>query len=138
MALRLSLIPKIRLDRAVHLDGQRIAVAILGIARRHAHPALADAIFLDIGFLDALEANADVARKQVRIVVWALRIDRKPVRQLVVRRFILFVHNSASISLVSPSGLAVGACRATTWPERSVRNLVKFHLIDEPNSPDFA
>ena len=34
--------------------------------------------------------------------------------------------------------VAVGACRATTLPERSTRNLVKFHLIDEPSNPDFA
>ena len=43
----------------MHLDGQRIAKAVLGVAGGHAHPALADAIFLDIGLLDALEADAD-------------------------------------------------------------------------------
>ena len=34
--------------------------------------------------------------------------------------------------------VAVGAKRATTLPERSTRNLVKFHLMDEPSRPVFA
>src|SRR5262245_8275316 len=51
----LRLVAEIRFDRAVHLDGQGIAVTVLGIACGHAHPAFADAVFLDIGFLDALE-----------------------------------------------------------------------------------
>src|SRR5882672_5514719 len=55
------LVPKIRFDRAVDLDGKRIAIAVLGRAGCDAHPALADAIFLDVGFLDALEADTDVA-----------------------------------------------------------------------------
>src|SRR6267154_1961399 len=136
------LVAKVRLHRAVHLDGERIAVAVLGVACRDPHPALADAILLDVGFLDALEANADIARQHVGIVVRAFRISREPVRQLVRQlvshRIILLVHSSASISLESPSGFAVGACRATTWPERSTRNLVKFHLIDEPSRPAFS
>src|SRR5439155_15893749 len=78
----------------------------------------------------------------LRIVVRAFRIGRQPIRQLVGQLighgFAFLVHSRVSISLVSPSGFAVGACRATTLPERSTRNLVKFHLIDGPNSPDFA
>src|SRR6185312_4553334 len=132
------LIPKIRLDRAVHLDRQRIAETVLGIACGHAHPALADAIFLDIGLLDALEADAHVAREHLLVVVGAARIDREPVRQLVAGRFAFIVHSSASMSFFSPCGVAVGAWRATTWPARSTRNLVKFHLIDEPSRPDFS
>src|SRR5258707_6010707 len=62
LASGLRLVAEIRLDRAMHLDRQRVAVAVLGIARGDAHPALADAIFLHIGFLDTLEANADIAR----------------------------------------------------------------------------
>src|SRR5258708_605044 len=131
------LVAEIRLHRAVDLDGERIAVAILGGARGHAHPALTDAILLDIGFLDALESNADVARQHLLIVVRAFRIGRQTVRQLVAHGVIFLVHSSASISLTSPSGLAVGACRATTLPARSTRNLVKFHLIDVPSRPDF-
>src|ERR1700692_3740909 len=120
------------------LDGQRVAVAILGITRGHANPSLADAIFLDIGLLHALEANADVARQHRFVVVRALRIGRETIGQLIADGVVVLVHSRASISFFRDSGVVVGACRATTWPERSIRNLVKFHLIDEPNSPDFS
>src|SRR4051794_32415958 len=133
-----SLIAKIWLDRAVHLDGQRVAVTVLGVAGGDAHPTLADAIFLDIGLLDALETNADIARQHLGIVVRAVRINRETVWQLVALGLIFVVHSNASISFFSPSGLAVGACRATTLPERSTRNLVKFHLIEGPSRPDFS
>src|SRR5262245_33584638 len=138
---RLSLlpIPEIRLDRAVHLDGERVAVAVFCVAGGYANPAFADAIFLDIGLLLALEADADIARQNLGVVVGAARIDRQPVRQLLVHRIVvLVVHNRASISSRNPSGLAVGASRATTLPARSTTNLVKFHLIDGPSRPDFA
>jgi len=36
-------------------------VPIDGFADGHAHPALADAVFLDVGLLDALEADPDAA-----------------------------------------------------------------------------
>ncbi len=36
---------------------------------RHAHPAFADTIFFYVGALDALEADADVARQQFGVVV---------------------------------------------------------------------
>src|SRR6185437_16201894 len=135
---RSGLVAKIRLYRTVHLDGKRIAVAVPRRTGRHANPPLADAIFLYVGFLDALETNADVAREHIGVVIGAFRIGRETVRQLVARRVDFIVHSSPSFSLVSPSGLTVGACRATTMPHRSIRNLVKFHLIDEPSSPDFA
>src|SRR5262249_42477871 len=96
------LVPEIRLHGAADLYGQRIAVAVLGVAGGDTHPALADTIFLDIGLLDALEANAHVARQNIRVVIRALRIDRQAVRQLIVRLtrlgLVLLVHNSASIS----------------------------------------
>src|ERR1700722_5374120 len=138
--MRLSgrLVAEVRLDRAVDLDGERVAVAVLGIAGGDAHPALADAIFLDVGFLDALEADADIARKHRLVVVGAVRIGRQAIGQLVIDGVGFFVHSNASISLFRLSGAAVGACRATTLPERSIRNLVKFHLIDAPSSPDFS
>src|SRR5436305_1808421 len=107
------LIPEIRFDRAVHLDRQRIAVAVLGIPRSDADPALADAVFLDIGLLGALETDADVTRKQLFIVVGTARIGRQPVGELVAHRFALLVHNRASISLARLSGRTVGACRPT-------------------------
>src|SRR5215212_4653528 len=105
----LRLVPEIRLDWAVHLDGQRVAVAVLGVAGGDTHPALADAVLLDIGLLDALETDADVAREDVGVVIRAVRIDRETVGELVVDRFVGLAHSSASISLRSPSGVAVGA-----------------------------
>src|SRR5689334_22687173 len=91
------LIAEIRLDRTVDLDGQRIAVAVLGIAGGDADPAFADAVFLDIGLLDALEADADIARQDLGVVIGALRIDRQAVGQL-VRSGLVLAHSSASIS----------------------------------------
>src|SRR5437667_3075773 len=76
------LVPIIRLDRAVHLDGQRIAVTILGVAGGDAHPALADAILLDIGLFGALEADADVARQNRFVVIGTAGIDREAVGEL--------------------------------------------------------
>src|ERR1700691_2764870 len=70
---------EIRLDRAAELDGQRIAVAVLGLARGDADPAFADTIFLDIGLLDALEADADVALERLDVVIRAARIVRQAV-----------------------------------------------------------
>src|SRR5260370_39918203 len=123
-------------------NGKRIAVAILGIACRHPYPVLANAVRLDLGFLDGLEANAEVAGKHLGIIVRAFRIGRKTIGELVSHLVVIgvipIVHSRASISLVSPSGLAVGAWRATTLPERSTRNLVKFHLIDGPTNPAFS
>src|SRR5665647_1333453 len=73
LLLRL-LVLEIRLDRAGQLDGQRIAVAILGVAGGDADPAFADAIFLDIGLLDALEADADIAPQRFGVEIRAARI----------------------------------------------------------------
>src|SRR5580658_1162676 len=78
---------EIRLDRAGKLDGQRIAVAVLALAGLDANPALADAIFGDVGFLDALEAHADVALEQLLIVVWTARVGGKAIGQGVVHDF---------------------------------------------------
>src|SRR3954470_17418088 len=137
MARPSGLVAEIPLDPPADLDHQRIAVAILGVAGGHAHPALADAIFLNIGLLDALEADADIARQHIGVVIGTARIGRQAIGQF-GDRFRVLAHSRASISLVSDSGLVVGACRATTRPPRSIRNLVKFHLIDEPSRPDFS
>src|SRR5580700_4976946 len=72
---------EIGFDRAAELDGQWIAVTILALAGLDADPALADAIFGDVGFLDALEAHADVALQQLLIVVGTARVGRKSVGQ---------------------------------------------------------
>src|SRR4029077_10473970 len=81
--------------------------------------------------------DADVARENLGVVIRAARIDAEPVRQL-SGGFVLIVHSSASISFFNACGVVVGACRATTLPLRSTRNLVKFHLIDGPSMPDFS
>src|SRR5580692_2694147 len=78
---------EIRLDRAGKLDGQRIAVAVLALAGLDADPAFADAIFGDVGFLDALEAHADVALEHLLIVVGAARVGRKAIGQGVSHDF---------------------------------------------------
>src|SRR5580704_4874925 len=73
-ALRFLVVLEPHLDRAGELDRQRITVAVLGLGGLDANPALAHAIFRDVGLLGALEANADVALKHLRIVKRAARI----------------------------------------------------------------
>ena len=70
---------EIGLDQALQLDGDGIALAVDGLADGQAHPALADAIFLDIGLLDALEAYADAARQDRVVIIGALWIDAQAV-----------------------------------------------------------
>src|SRR4051812_38609262 len=133
-----ALTAKIRLNTAADLDRQRIAVTILRGARSYSYPAFTDAILLDVVFLDSLETNADVAREHFRIIVRTSRVGGETVGKLIVRRLAFLAHSRPSISLARFSGFVVGAWRATTLPERSIRNFVKFHLIDEPSSPDFS
>src|SRR5206468_6187130 len=48
-------------------------------------------------------------------------------------------HSAFSISAVIDSGVSFGAKRAMTLPPRSMRNLVKFHLIASvPSNPGLA
>src|SRR6202451_1786455 len=75
------LVFEIRLDGAAELDGQRIAVTVLALAGLDADPALADAIFGDVGFLDALEAHADVALQQRGIIIRTVRVVRTTIGQ---------------------------------------------------------
>ena len=49
----------VRLYRAGELYGHRIAMPVSRLAHRQPHPAFADAIFLDVSLLFALEADAD-------------------------------------------------------------------------------
>src|SRR5215468_3849749 len=72
--LRAFVVLEIGLDRAFELDQKGVAVAVPGLAGGHPDPALADAVFLDIGLFDALEADADVARERVGVIVGAVRI----------------------------------------------------------------
>jgi hypothetical protein len=64
------------------LDGQRIALAVDRLADGDADPALADAIFLDIGLLLTVELYADAARLQRLVVVRALGVGREAIGQL--------------------------------------------------------
>ena len=69
---------KVRLDRAVGLHGQRIASAIERLADGDADPSLADAILLDIGAFDALEADADAPPQRGLVVERAMGLlDRR-------------------------------------------------------------
>src|ERR1700726_424273 len=72
---------EIGLDRAAELDGQRIAGTGLALAGLDTDPAFADAIFGDVGFLDALEAHADVALEELGVVIGTTRVGRKAVGQ---------------------------------------------------------
>src|SRR5215472_11136489 len=79
--LLLVLVLEKDLDRTAELDRQRVTVAILSLAGFDLDPAFTDAIFGDIGFLDALETHADVALQQFLIVIGALWIVGEPVGQ---------------------------------------------------------
>src|SRR3990167_10603555 len=72
-------VAEIGLDLALQLDGHRVALAIQRLAGRDADPLLADAVFFDVGLLDALEADADAALQQISIVIGAVGIDGEAV-----------------------------------------------------------
>src|SRR5690606_5461775 len=74
-----ALVPEIGFDRALELDGHRVAEAIAGLAGRDADPALAHAIFLDVGLLLALEADSDAAPQGLGVEEGALRVDREAI-----------------------------------------------------------
>ena len=76
---------EIGLDCAGHADRQQIALAVAGLADRSANPVLADAVFLDVVPLTALESNADAARKRRFVVKWAVGVDAEVVRRPVGR-----------------------------------------------------
>src|SRR5208337_4384594 len=61
-------IAEIRLDRTLRLQCQRITAAVQGLSDGHADPALADAVFLDIGLLDTLEPNADATAQHGLVI----------------------------------------------------------------------
>ncbi len=84
--LGLRLGPEIGLDGAVQLDRHGVAVTVEALAGGDADPALAHAIFLDVGLLLAVEADADAAREQRLVVMRAPGIGAEPVGQGVVMR----------------------------------------------------
>src|SRR5260221_5115317 len=78
---RLLFLLQVGLDLAGELDGERIALSVDGLADRDADPALAHAIFLDVGLLLAVELDADALLQQGLVIVRALGIGRKAIRQ---------------------------------------------------------
>jgi hypothetical protein len=86
--------PKIGLDRTAQLDGHGISPPVLGGRVRHPHPAFADAVFLHVGLLDALEADADAALEHFGVVEGAAGIVGKAVGRRIVQRRV--VHEQRS------------------------------------------
>lgn len=67
------------LDRTAQLDRQRLAVAILGLARGDADPAFGNAIFLDIIAHPVLETDANAALQLLHVEMGAARIGGEAV-----------------------------------------------------------
>src|ERR1700748_14941 len=78
-------LPEIRLHRSLELDGHGVAVAVLGVTRGDTDPSLADAVFLDVGLLDTLEADADPALEELGVVVGTVGVGGQPVGGRIVR-----------------------------------------------------
>jgi hypothetical protein len=76
---------EIGLDCAGHADRQQIALAVAGLADRGANPVLADAVFLDVVPLTALEPNADAPGQRRAVVERALGVDAEMIGRLVGR-----------------------------------------------------
>ena len=64
---------------ALQLERHRLSLAVDRGPHRQAHPALADAIFVDVGFLHALESHTDPPDERFGVVVRAVRVDGQPV-----------------------------------------------------------
>src|SRR5690242_11228998 len=77
--LGVLLLLEIGLHRPGELDQEGVAVAVLGLAGRHPDPALADAVFLDVGLFDPFKADADIAGEHIGVIVGAVRIVREAV-----------------------------------------------------------
>ena len=70
-----------RFDLAFDLDQQGLAFAVQRFASGHTHPAFADAVFLDIVAVFAVEADADVVLEHGADVERAAWIDGQVVGQ---------------------------------------------------------
>ena len=66
-----------RLDRALELDQQRIALAVQRLACGNLDPAFADAVFADIRAFLAVEANTDVVLEHGGNMVRAAGVDQR-------------------------------------------------------------
>jgi CHAT domain-containing protein len=78
----------VHLDGTLELDGHGAAAAVARVADGQAHPALADAVFLDVGLFDALEAHADALLQKGGIVVRARLVGREAVGKGFVHRLL--------------------------------------------------
>ena len=67
----------VRLDLALELEQQGLALAVEGLAGGNLDPAFADAVFLDVEALLAVETDADVAFEGGRQVMGAARVGRQ-------------------------------------------------------------
>src|SRR5579862_1650197 len=119
---------EIYLDRPGELDGQRIAVAIFGRAGFDADPTFADAIFGDVGLLDAFETHADVALEHLGVVIGALRIGRQAVRRG-------FGHGVSVQSIDSPAALSGAPFFSISGPIMRSRYSVERCSGDTTNEP---
>ena len=70
-----------RLDLALQRDQEGAAFAVQGFAGGHLHPAFADAVFLHIKALFAVEHDADVVLEHGGDVVRAARVNAQAVGQ---------------------------------------------------------
>ena len=69
------------LNFALEFDGQRLTLSVARFPDRHAHPAFADAVFLHVMALFVVEANADVAREHVGMMMRTFRVGRQMIGQ---------------------------------------------------------
>ena len=65
------------LDLSLQPDQQRPALAVERLARRHLHPAFADAVLLDVGAFVVVEADADVVLEHRGHVMRAARVGTR-------------------------------------------------------------
>jgi hypothetical protein len=70
-----------RLDSAAQFNQHGAALAVQRLAGGNLDPAFADAVFLDVEALFAIESDADVALQHIHIVVRAAWINRQTVGQ---------------------------------------------------------
>jgi hypothetical protein len=70
-----------RFDLPLELDQQRLAIAVQRFACGHFDPAFADAVFLDVGAVFAVEADADVVLEHGAVVKRAARVNGQVIGQ---------------------------------------------------------
>ncbi len=68
-----------RFDNTLASDRQRPATTIQSLTDRCANPTLGDAVLLDIGVFDTIEANPDATRENRLVVITARRVHAEAV-----------------------------------------------------------